>query len=813
MINELLPSVNSYSKSDIDAATSVLPVLTHYLQLLERDTTDKFEILRQRRLRAFVECSLANYFKKVSAAVVCQYWSETADNIIREVFCLSGLSQQPVAIFAVGKLGAHELNLSSDIDIMFVSDDNAIVDKKIFSDFVNTLSKRTEFGFLYRVDLDLRPGGRLGPTIGTVSQFEDYYGNYGETWERLALIRLRPITGKPEIIKKVDAFSQRFCFRKHLDFTLLEDLKTLREKIQHQYPARNDQTFNLKLGVGGIRDIELFVHALQVIHGGKVSNLKTKSTEEAVRVLSEQNLLQQDDANFLINSYWQYRQLENLVQSKDDQQTHIWINSDWSQFYDWNTLVGTAQQVDKIVSTLLGAPRKKDQIPVSTVEQLKWLGSLGFNSEKIKDDWNNLFEAKVLSKKSDRDEEARRIFLQDFMIELSKTDGDKDLALALLVDFVRAIRAKATFFTLFNRQPNLIRELSWLLSTSPYLAQILISRPELIDSYFLKTSERFSEDLNVMLEQLGDFRLLSDLINSSQFLAQQDIFKLTASLSETADTVCKMILRATLQEFPASSLSFLTMGKWAGREMGLRSDIDFVFVTANTVTQEDHKVARRIITRLTQKNRGGFLYSLDLRLRPSGNAGPVIVSLEQLEDYLKSEAKIWERQAYLKARPLAGGDIPVSAWAQGRDLEPEEVQELISIKAKLLKPKGKGIDLKFTPGGLVDIEFTCQWEILKSKVKISSASTTGFISDLANWSSSWRSHAQKLKENYLFLRILEQLHQLVTNIPGSCVDFQNPAIKVVARLLRKSPEDLESDVLSIFSDNRQILDALNPFRG
>lgn len=806
----ILINISSYSSAEIEKARQHLPILSHYLNLLSRPIDDLYKI----RHTSFVECALANFFKKISTAEICHAWSATADDIVKKVWNTQGLDKTGAAVFAVGKLGAKELNLSSDIDLMFIAPDGASIDRRALANFISALSQHTEFGFLFRVDVDLRPGGRLGPVVSTISQFEDYFGNFGETWERLALIRLRPLVGSESTIKPILDLVPRFCFRKHLDYTLLEDLKSLRKKIQHHYPAKDDKSFNLKLGVGGIRDIELFTHALQVIHGGRTTELRTRSTSEAIELLAKNKVLPQDDAQFLQESYWYLRHIENWVQSTGDQQTHLWTPSltDNSQLIE-DEINSRSQRVDKLVSSLLGAAKTESEIPADLEAQIKWLSQHEITSQKAHETWRELISTRVLSRKSERDESQRLLFLQSFVLELEKLNGDRDLALSLLLDFSKATRAKATFFTLFNREPNLIKELSWLFSVSPYLSQILIGRPELIDSYLLKTHAPLSKDLNEALDQLGDYKLLTELIVSSRFLTEKSIDHLTTTLSTTADTICQKILDLTHSEIARSSLSILTMGKWAGSELGLRSDLDFVFVADREVTEEDHKVARRIVTRLTQKNRGGSLYALDFRLRPSGNAGLIVVTSAQLEEYIKTTAKPWERQAYLKSRPLGDGALPTREWAVARSTTASEFTELREIKEKLLNQnKSTHIDLKFCEGGLIEIEFLYQWTALLTQTVLPSANTIDGIRHLSTCLPSWARWHKKLIENYSFLRTIEQLYQLVTVAPGSSLDRTSSSYTKICLLMQTEPSELANKIKTITDENSTLVKDLDPQR-
>jgi len=807
----ILPEVSSYSLNQIAEAQKLFPILTDYRRILDRDSTSTLEQLRKTRVNKFVECVLANYFKSATPEAVCRYWSRFSDEVIRSVYAQSNLSRHDITILAVGKLGAEELNLSSDIDLMFLQKENQPIDRRSFSDFLMSLTQKSDFGFFFRVDVDLRPGGRMGPIISTPSQFEDYYGNYGETWERLALIRLRPLLGNQDIIASIESFRKKFCFRKHLDYTLLEDLKTLRSKIQHFYLNQDERSFNLKLGVGGIRDIELYIHALQVIHGGKNPQLQTGSTSKAIQLLQDCKILSFEDAEFLSETYWYYRRLENLVQSKLDQQTHSWkLDSSPLDPQAWREIGARSQKTDLLVSSLIGSASSEIEIPKELPEQFAWLKKHGAHSPKIVEIWPTLIETKVLSSNSQRDERERLIFLQSFILELNRTTQEKDLPILLLADFLKSVRAKASFFSMLNRNPEITKELVWLFSLSPYLSHILISRPELLDSFILKTIEIHTTDINSLIEDLGDNKLLSEIICSSQFLLHKDIGRLTQALSDSADRIVTHLLSKTKEDFPKSQIGILAMGKWSGHELGLNSDLDFIFITPNSPDKDDHAVAKRMITRLTQKNRGGHLYSLDFRLRPSGKAGPIIVSREQLEEFLNKTAKIWERQAYLKSRALGDPSFFPAQYAITKKITEDDRIELMNVKRQLELEPTHGVDLKYSRGALLDIEFNCQWAILNQQIFSRDTSTLGMIHSLSQNSSAWLEHSAGLLKNYLYLRQLEQIKQLVSSAPGSDLNLNQPHIEKIARLFETDPKALLDSVMKVLIENQLTFKSLDP---
>ncbi|MEN0059159.1 MAG: glutamine-synthetase adenylyltransferase, partial [Bdellovibrio sp.] len=268
------------------------------------------EQLRQQRNEIWSRCARASQQNTDSAKNICFLWSEAADKLLEQAFSDS-FETEKVALFALGKLGSHELNLSSDVDILLVAEEVSSAIQSALRRFQKLLTERTFQGFVFRVDFDLRPGGRQGPLIPTLDQFKDYYGNYGETWERMAFVRLRPLCGDVSIQTDVMDFARKFSFRKHLDFTLLEDLKSLRGKIQgHYWERARNNAVDLKLGVGGIRDVELFTHALQIVHGGRNPILQIKSTSESLEKLQKAQLLPEDEARFLNDHYWNLRTLE-----------------------------------------------------------------------------------------------------------------------------------------------------------------------------------------------------------------------------------------------------------------------------------------------------------------------------------------------------------------------------------------------------------------------------------------------------------------------------------------------------------------------
>jgi len=826
-----LPEISFYSQSQIDELKKFSSVWQRYSDLLARPLSNLNNNLsaelRLKRHQAWLRSAAAEYFQTASTKEICDFWSKAANELIITAYgeVKKNFPDLQLAIFAFGKLGAHELNLSSDIDIMLVAFDESSQQAAFLRQFQSLLAESTEFGFVFRCDFDLRPGGRMGPLIPTLEQLKDYYGNYGEAWERLAFIRLRDICGSSLVIKEVTAFTQKFIYRKHLDYTLLSDLKDLRQRIHSQnWHRASENQLDLKLGLGGIRDLELFTHALLVVHGGKEPQLRVKGTDQALELIGKQKILAPAEAQFLIEHYWRLRHLENLVQAENDQQTHI-LTENFPLKISREDLGKDLQRCDQLVSTLLGQiDRNQKSLPDTLEEQLTWLQGLGFDSQKLSEVWPDLISTSALSRQKERDELYRKRFLYLFLLQLSQSKN-KDQALIHLRDFLKATRAKATFYSLLLNHEKLIEQLVRIFVTSPYLSQVLCQRPELIDSFVLRAHDELEiSDTGEILTHLLEKKYLSELIAGSDFLVNQNLTQLMERASKTADEVASSLLKALAQEYADHNVDVLCLGKWGGQELGLKSDLDFICVTANDPTELDLKIARRFLNRLTENHqRGGSLYSVDLRLRPQGQSGLIVTSLTQLTEYLSTKAHAWERQAYLRTRfllhPHFSGKVRAACFA--RDPTKEDLVELARIRTELLKTNASTLpttlDLKYAEGGLIDLELAVQTQLLVQQ------SLTAKAVAKKNPGSSFQEHVTSLegcasheKEQFIdswrLMRQAEQLYQALNTESSSTLQTQTQAFVLTAEILKLTPQQLESRLRTTLNDNVVLLKRLDPRR-
>lgn len=779
---------------------------------------DLGQALRKKRNHSWQIYAQHTFHKTLSTQQVCKQWSDLADELLSEAFAACQLSfplKTKLALFAYGKLGSSELNLSSDVDLVLISeesdDPNLMPWLRYFRELLQDL---TSDGFCFRLDFDLRPGGRSGRLICTALEFEDYFSNYGEAWERLAFVRFRSICGSPELIQFCIEKAYRFTYRKHLDFGLMDDLKNLRQKIHEQNWRRSlNGAIDLKLGLGGIRDLELFVHTLQVIHGGRNAHFRVLSTEEALHRLAEANLLSPNDVDFLIEHYWQLRHFENILQAKTDQQIQVLpVDEFLNQISaaERELLQKQMQSCNQLVNSLLGSvDQQVRSLPELESEQSLWLNQLGLSQEKQQALWPEILHRKIFSRTRERDELYRKRFLYEIMNRLGQFPKKINFSIELVNDFLRSIRAKPSFFHLLLQNQDLIDRLALLFSTTPTLSQILIRRPELLDSILFQNKNPVSPQIwEEFLDQQIEKKLLAQLSLGLEFLHDQQVEPITKRLSHNADEIVCAIQKKILADYPAN-FEILCMGKWGGSELGFYSDLDLIFISEKNPTENDLRAARRLISRLTELQKGGSLFQLDFRLKPQGKAGPLLISQEELLKYISETAAPWEKQAYLKSRPLHSNDDlkkQILFACTSHPLQNEQLKSLRQIRKELQEKTKGSLDLKHQAGGLVDVEFATQVFRLEQQQQPVSSNTFDELTDLELLNPAWRI----VRSNYVELRKMEQLFRLTSSRSISFLEPASSEFDNLALTLKLEPAELSRRISSLLQENAAHLRELDP---
>jgi glutamate-ammonia-ligase adenylyltransferase len=619
---------------------------------------------------------------------------------------------------AMGKLGARELNFSSDIDLIYVYDRDGTTEgerpvthfayyAKLAELVTESLSKVTEDGFVFRVDLNLRPDGHSGPIVNSVRAAELYYQSFGRTWERAALVKARPAAGDLAVGDEFLRQLEPFIWRRSLDLTVLEEIQAMKARIDARAGAEGKD--DLKLGKGGIREAEFFVTALQLLHGGREDGraLRERAVLPALDRLLFAGVVPARDRDELADAYLFLRRAEHRVQMVDGAQTHRLPPA--GERLGLARSMGYGSEADLELALAIHRER--------TVRLFGGLLGVAGDAPPLDPELTLLADPDVEPARR-REIALRRGFLDperaiaaiDLMARrptpfsrtgdfaaaaalLSDALGtpDPDQALSHLADFAAALRAPEPYFKLLRENRRVTRLLLSLFGTSDFLSKRFLRHPELIDLLLRqdqvvleKPRPRLEAELaerlrppddamhpDELLElQLGAVRRWKDeevlRIAIHDIAGTIDLPAVARQLSDLAEVALGACLALAEGEarakgtLPPGRLCVIGMGKLGGRELGYHSDLDLIFVYPGGATDEHGRYARlaqRLMSFLQMPLREGRLYQIDTRLRPSGNQGALVIGVDGFVAYHSSgtvRSQLWERQALLRARHVAG---------------------------------------------------------------------------------------------------------------------------------------------------------------
>lgn len=689
-----------------------------------------------------------------------------------------------VVIMGMGKLGGRELNFSSDIDVIYAyeHDDGQVGELaphpffvKLFERVTASLRNVTEAGFVFRVDLDLRPEGRKGPLANSVLGLERYYETWGRTWERAAWIRARPVAGDLELGHEILARLRPFVFRRSLDLEQVENLIQMKARIDRESGSR-PRGVDLKLGRGGIREAEFFVQAHQLLLGGREPRLRSNNTLEALRALTASGHVSARVREELSAALELLRRVEHRVQMLDDHQTHT-IPADAESRARVARSLGfaSAAELDRSISAqmkiiqahfdaLLGRVEDEDPTPPALgvlldddaphearVEAAHGLGARRPEAAVAHIDAAVRVRGGPLHRNAPLS--MRRI--GERLVRDCFESPDADRALGHLPDLLRGLGAHSSY-TRELESPSTRRGVAQLLGTSDMLARILVHQPPLIP-IVLRTSQRRTrremedavafaletsgDDLEAQLDVLRRFKreellrtAVADLGGELPLSAVDD------RLTELAETLLERVVDLAVEEarerygeLEDGGLVIVAGGALGAGEMSYKSDLDLsaVYVgrgqtsggrRAPVAAAELYtRIVQRVIAFLGMPLASGDLYPVDLRLRPSGRQGALVTSLEAFEAYHAQRSQLWERQALVRSRPVYGAQALRAAVARAIDAGaydgPPPVAGEIREMRERLGQTARGLpasedDLKLGPGGLVELQFMVQLWLL-----------------------------------------------------------------------------------------------------
>ena len=682
---------------------------------------------------------------------------------------------QEFIVIGMGKLGGRELNVSSDIDLIFVyPEDGDTGGAKVISNFeffeklgrqiIQALAEVTEDGQVFRVDMRLRPNGDSGPLVCGFDMLENYFITQGREWERYAWIKARVMNG--ERFGELEAISRPFVFRKYLDFGAINAMRELHAQIRREV-ARRDRAHNIKLGPGGIREIEFIAQVFQLIRGGRDRALQIKPTLKVLALLGQRGILEAKTVDKLARAYDFLRRLEHRLQYLDDAQTHdLPANAedqariarsmgcaDYSELLA--VLDGHRHCVSQHFDDVFANPTE-DAHPLDAV----WSGAddlprtttilttLGYENPEGAARRLAAIQASPRYLQLPPKIRSRFDALVPRLIEAACNFTDADTSLSRALDLLEMVSGRGAYLALLQQYPQALSKVVELISASSWAAQYLNRHPilmdDLLDPRQLEAPNwpAFRAELHQALTELEPdterqmdvmrehhhaavFRLLTqDLAGSLSVEGLADHLSALADimLDETIP-VCWAKIRNRHRDAPRFAV--IAYGKLGGKELGYASDLDIVFLyddEAPEAAEHYARLSQRINTWLSSQTAAGMLFETDLRLRPNGESGLLVSSIDAFHRYQRESAWVWEHQALTRAR-FAAGDralgerfetIRRAVLMQPRDLAPLR-EEVVKMRQKMRDAhRGKPplFDLKHDPGGLVDVEFLVQFLVL-----------------------------------------------------------------------------------------------------
>lgn len=684
-------------------------------------------------------------------------------------------------ILGLGKLGAGELNYSSDIDLVALYDPekiNYIGRKslsdccvKITQDVVRFIDQRTMHGYVFRVDLRLRPDPGATPVAISVDAALGYYHSIAANWERSAMIKAAFSAGDLDAAQNYLDELSSWIWRRNIDFEALNDIAAIKNQINRHYDVEDAQFagFDVKLGHGGIREIEFYAQINQLLHGGRNPSLRLKGTVATLEMLRSLDLIPPDTYQDLVFAYRFLRTIEHRIQMTNDEQTHS-IPNDMQELGRLTAFAGYANQEDfeqkllehtekvKAHYDALLPDRDGDAIAMTENQLRALLERCGFQNVNSAGELIGAWKyGRYRSLKTNRARGLLAECLPKLITAFSKAHSP-DAALARFDTFLAQLPAGVQLFSLLQANPSLLALLARIIALAPALSTILAKAPGLwdavLDSQFFespKDKAELRQDLRTMLSTARDYQ---DVLDFARRFAAEQKFRygvlllegiasseeIGQALSDVADVVLQELIPIVESDFEAKHGQFsgteqgmvvVALGKYGGRELNHTSDLDIVFLYPAVSDGEFSKgkkplsanvyytrLAQHIITAITALTPEGRLFDVDTRLRPSGNQGPLAVSLTSFSEYYREGAWTWEFMALTRARvvcaPKSFGEKVeqsiTSAIACGRQ-DATLAKDVIEMRGKLADQfKTNNIwETKHVRGGLVDIEFICQY--------------------------------------------------------------------------------------------------------
>jgi glutamate-ammonia-ligase adenylyltransferase len=743
------------------------------------DAAELATALRRERSALAAALAVGDLAGLVPLEALMEQLSDYADSALERALAVAMLERTPdqeprgFAVIALGKHGSRELNYSSDIDPIFLFDPGTLPRRpreepgqaavRIGQRVIELLQKRDGEGYVFRVDLRLRPSSEVTPIALPVNAAISYYESSALPWERAAFIRARHAAGDAAVGRYFLEAIHPFVWRRSLDFGAIGEIQTITRRIRDHYAHGQafGPGFDLKRGRGGIREAEFFAQIHQLIHGGREPALRAPATLDALRLLAEAGRIPADEAAAVAESYRLLRVAEHRLQMVDDRQTHS-LPADAAALDNVAQLHGAAdgaallellrprvEAVATIYTALAGDEQRR--LPGNGDALRAHLASIGFADPEAA-------RVRVEAWRSGRARSLRAPAAQDAfeamlpaLVEAFARAPDPMRALNRFEDVIEKLPSGVNFYRLLQARPALIGYLGEILSHAPTLADQLGRRPQLLDGLIDESAfapappvEELVRDFSRSDRADEDYQLVLDRVrrkvNERRFAlgvqlvtGRSDALEVTEGYSRVAEAAINVLADAAVAEFSrrhgrvrGSELLILGLGRLGGEALTHASDLDLVYLFSGTHEAESdgprplratdyfNRLAPRVTAALSVATAAGPLYDIDTRLRPSGVDGMLAVSLESFERYQREQAWTWEHMALLRARTVYGSPEARGALGeviQATLLTPRDggalIAEIGRMRGDIARHKAPSgpFDVKLGPGGLVDLEF------------------------------------------------------------------------------------------------------------
>ena len=672
--------------------------------------------------------------------------------------------RQHLSVFGLGKLGGRELNLSSDIDLIFAYPEegrtpSGLNNQQFFTrvgqGLIDLLHPVTADGFVFRVDMRLRPYGASGPLVMHFAAMQQYFETKGRSWERYALIKARTCAGDIEGGEELLESLKPFIYRRYLDFGSLESMRDMKARLA----AERHKPHDVKLGPGGIRYAEFAVQVQQLILGGRHANMQKRGFLETLAELHKAQHFDAETTGELEDAYRFLRDTEHCVQAEADRQTQQLPITESNRarlacamgFESYTSFLSALARhrdnVERIFDRVVGAeaPRTEGGLWAQR-ENPTQLEEAGFDdARRVVELLDDLAGARNRSTVSE-DGRHRLDALMPDVLQIACRQPHPARVVERLVPILKALLKRSTYLALLRENPEALQIFVRLAGQSRWVAEQLASQPVFMEVLLDKHAWDLLSGRDSLVDELGTALAAAEdeeaRVDELRAFKEQRVFRVAVAetrgllpimhvsdyLSWLAAAVLEHAIRmAWVQCAPegdeAKRRPFIAVGygKLGGLELGPDSDLDIVFVhdLPGSTSQFLHRLVRKLLHLLTVRTYAGPLYEIDMRLRPTGNAGPLVSSLEAFLNYQRNKAWVWESQALVRARAVAGDpELMESFEAARRELlcRPRPIEplreEVLKMRKRIEAHHGAGLDLKRGTGGMVDVEFMAQYMVL-----------------------------------------------------------------------------------------------------